>query len=394
MDFLVLKTYSALLLVVRYSVLIYLSIKLTYIETHSISGVVEEDIEFHFGKLSEFPSTVATIKYSVNFTATRYPAIMNIYTEKENTNQQKRCIQLYHGQFFNEKLFVVLTQKRSTTCKNIQGVARCKGSVRIQDYIPRNYFISFGYSCSAVKSLKGLIYNITIYQKNGTKCSLMGPNFVCSKYYRTMSMPNLFGNIFRKSDIKQFEMQFYMWKSLLGQPCYKYQEQIVCYLLFPECINIHRMKTLCREGCTDFIDACIDDLLFILRNVTIYDHKPKVLKEKLESVTLNSANEFCNYLPSVNSTVPCFYEPVICGSPPKVKNAAIMQNNININKTYLLHTKFTYLCKNETQIRGNNTIACMRSGQWSKPPLCQPKLKSKQSLNPVFSRAVHYSYVI
>ena len=383
MEFLALKIYSSLSVVLRCSVLIYLNITLVYIECHSLSGVVAEDVEFYFGKLSEFPSTVATIKYSVNFTATPTSAIMNIYTEKGNTNQQKRCVQLYHGQFFNEKLFVVLTQKRSTTCRDNQGVARCKGTIRIQDYIPRNYFISFGYSCSAVKSLKGLTYNVTIYQRNETKCSLMRPNFVCSKYYPAISMPNLFGNIFRYPEIKQFELQFYMWKSLLGEPCHKYQEQFLCYLLFPECSNIHRMKTLCREGCTDLIDACIDDLLFILRNVTIYDHKPKGLKEQLESETLK---EFCNYLPSVNSPVLCFYEAVTCDSPPIVNNA-IMQNKINKNKTYLLHSQMSYTCKNETQIRGNNTSACRPSGQWSKPPLCQPKFKPMQmlkSLNPIF----------
>ena len=107
------------------------------------------------------------------------------------------------------------------------------------------------------------------------------------------------------------------------------------------------------------------------------------MKERLESVTLNRAKEFCNYLPSVNSTVPCFYERVTCNSPPKVKNAVMPNEKIKMNKTYLSDSQVTYLCRNKTQMLENNTMTCMKSGQWSKPSLCHPKLKHAEpkSLN-------------
>ena len=341
---------------------------------------------FHFLKLSEYPSRLATIKFSANYTPsiTPYAGLnVNIYTEKENINQQKQCVELRYGQFLNDKLSKRLSGRNR--CKRIQGVTYCEDKVKVQDYIPRNYYISFGYNCGSNKSLKGLIYRVNIYgQTNKTKCSAIKSNLICSKFYSAMSWPNIVGSSDFTYSVNFFPTHYYLFSNLFDELCYQHVEKVLCYLIFPKCVDGYQMITVCRETCKVVIEACLDDLLFILRNVTIYEYDLKKKKERLESLTLNSAKEFCNYLPSVNSTVPCFYEPVTCGSPPKVKNAA-MENRINISKTHLLNSQVTYLCKNETQIRGNNTITCMQSGQWSKPPLCQPKLTpGSKSLNPLF----------
>ena len=370
----------------RWCAFTYLSIKLRWIETRYISGVVKEDVGFYFLKLSEYPSRLATIKFSLKYTPpiTLFAVLyMNIYTVKENINQQKQCTELHYGQFLNDKMSALFSRKR---CKKIKGVTYCSYRLRIQDYIPRNYYISLGYNCNSEKSLKGLIYNVTIYgQTNKTECSAINSRVRCSKYYPAMSWPNIFGTSNPTLFIADFHTHYYMFTNLLGELCYKHVEKFVCYLLFPKCVDGHQMVTVCRETRADFVEACVDDILFILRNVTTYDYTLKILKEKIESVPLNRAKEFCNYLPSANSTVPCFYEPVTCYAPPKVKNAE-MQNEIIMNKTYLLDYKVTYSCKNETQLRGNNTIACMQSGRWSKPPLCHAQLRpeASDSLNQFF----------
>ena len=373
------KMFCSLIAVLKWSAFTYLSIKLKGIETHYISGVVQEDVGFYFSKLSEYPSRLATIKISVNYTPpiTFYSGLyMNIYTVKENINQQKQCTELHYGQFLNDKMIIRFNRGR---CKEMQGVTYCNDRRRIQDYIPRNYYISFGYDCGLNESLKGLTYKITIYgQANRTKCSAIKSNVRCSKYYPSMSWPTIVGSSNPTLSGGDFQTHYYLFTNLLGKLCYKHVEKFICYLLFPKCVDGHQMITVCRETCADAIDACVDDILFVLRNVTAYDSKLKTMKERIESIPLNSAKEFCNYLPSANSTVPCFYEPVTCDTPPKVKNAE-MQNEININKTYLFNSKVTYSCKNETQVRGNNTIACLQSGGWSKPPLCHPKLTPEPS---------------
>ena len=35
----------------------------------------------------------------------------------------------------------------------------------------------------------------------------------------------------------------------------------------------------------------------------------------------------CDYLPSVNGSMPCFYEQVTCGTPPNVTNTFIQEND-------------------------------------------------------------------
>ena len=43
----------------------------------------------------------------------------------------------------------------------------------------------------------------------------------------------------------------------------------------------------------------------------------------------------CDYLPSLNGDIPCFYKPVSCKPPPVVKNATLVSTNNN-QKRYLL----------------------------------------------------------
>ena len=78
----------------------------------------------------------------------------------------------------------------------------------------------------------------------------------------------------------------------------------------------------------------------------------------------------CNYLPSVNDPVPCYYQPVTCDPPPNVTNARII-NGFQYNGTYLAKFQVEYECVDETfQMEGNSTVTCLYSGEWYKLPKC------------------------
>ena len=76
----------------------------------------------------------------------------------------------------------------------------------------------------------------------------------------------------------------------------------------------------------------------------------------------------CDHLPSRDDSITCFYKPVTCDSPPTITEGAILINATN-KDVYELHGVVQYECINETlEMIGNNSITCMHSGQWSKPP--------------------------
>ena len=63
-------------------------------------------------------------------------------------------------------------------------------------------------------------------------------------------------------------------------------------------------------------------------------------------------NEGCNIYP----TRDCFYIPVKCPSPPQLEQAAVHVIN---------GTQVTYKCVNGSILKGDGTIHCLPSGQWS-----------------------------
>ena len=91
----------------------------------------------------------------------------------------------------------------------------------------------------------------------------------------------------------------------------------------------------------------------------------------------------CDYLPSSNSSIPCFYKPVTCDSPPDVTNTSRLLN-VTQKDICQLHNVVQYECINETfEIIGKSTISCLYSGQWSHPP---PKCIHQQmnSWHPIY----------
>ena len=78
----------------------------------------------------------------------------------------------------------------------------------------------------------------------------------------------------------------------------------------------------------------------------------------------------CAYLPSINGPISCFYKPVTCISPPNDTESLILDNH-NISSMYPVHSTIDYICKDDSlKIKGNKSITCQFSGQWSQLPLC------------------------
>ena len=90
----------------------------------------------------------------------------------------------------------------------------------------------------------------------------------------------------------------------------------------------------------------------------------------------------CNYLPSVNDSIPCLYKAVICGSPPNITNARFVKGDKANDETYRSKSQLQYECLDETfWMEGNDTVICRASGEWYKIPKC---LKRKdRSMNPL-----------
>ena len=101
---------------------------------------------------------------------------MELYTRDDHRNMQNNCSLVHYEQLLNDKLYVaafnvILDQ---SPCLINADHRLCEGTKRIQDYIPRYYYFSFGINCNDNGSLQGLSYNMSIVeQSNGTECSLI-----------------------------------------------------------------------------------------------------------------------------------------------------------------------------------------------------------------------------
>ena len=129
------------------SLFVVLCLQARSVEMYDITGKVENSVGFYFRNLSVFPSTMATIGFSIYYTRIRPQpyAILKLYTTKEHINVQKQCSKYHHGQFFNEKMSFVLIKRRygKHDCKEVNDTVHCSGTTVIQDYL-QELLILFG----------------------------------------------------------------------------------------------------------------------------------------------------------------------------------------------------------------------------------------------------------
>ena len=349
------------------------------IHSTDVSGIITENVTFFYRKLPVAPSMRATIEFNISYSQSsmrgkRPWPLMGIYTEYPTINIQERCSKIIYGQLHNENLhpFLRIPEYRTTKCElSGSDTVNCRGKVTVQDFIPRNFSLSFGFECHSfyMNSLKGLRYNITFSnQSNKTnKCikhvSHWGPG-VCGGFYQQTSLPNLVGGE-QLDKILVYLMVIEAYQAdLQYERCHQHMLEILCHVMLPECdpVTQHVIHPY-RETCLTLSDVCWQTWLSLAAKLL------RIYGLKWDDPTgIN-----CTYLPSVHGSIPCFYKNVTCDSPPDATNSTMMVNATQ-KDVYQLHDVVQYACVNETfEMRGNDLITCLYSGQWSHfPPKCLP----------------------
>ena len=155
--------------------------------------------------------------------------------------------------------------------------------------------------------------------------------------------------------------------------CYKHFNELVCYVALPRCDqDTKQIIHPCKETCYELKEACLDPWISSLGQIpTFKDNIIGNWKYNPDKWSKNFVD--CDYLPSNDGSIPCFYKQVICQNPPDVRNA-----NINVtNSTYTAKSEIEYKCQSGAfQMEGNSTSTCLYSGHWSRPPKCKPKKAS------------------
>ena len=353
---------------------------LNFAHSVHVSGTIDQNKTFFYRKLPVTPSVRATINYVISYKQRsivhkgRYP-LMGIYTEFPKVNIDRHCSKIRYAQLRNENLHPHLKvgQYRTTTCELSAGddIVNCSGRVTVQDYIPRNFYLSFGFHCDwqPGNSLKGLRYNITFSNQSNETNNCIGYRSLdmlgkCKTFYDKTTLPNLIGN----EKIEQFmilgrAIRIYEAIAFMDGPCYKHLWEVACYITLPKCDPVTQQVTYpCREMCGDVINGCWKKIAaFVSRDLDV------------STVSNWSRWIDCNYLPSIQGNIPCFYKPVTCDSPPDVTNGARLLEATQ-EDVYQLHDVVQYACVNETyEMIGTDSITCLYSGNWShSPPKCLP----------------------
>ena len=370
------------------------------IHSAHVSGIITKNMTFFYRKLPVAPSLRATIEFSVSYPVSSMKGerpwpLMGIYTAYPKINIENRCSKIIYGQLHNENLhpFLRIPEYRTTTCEMSGGdTVNCRGRVTVQDFIPRNFSLSFGFECdSSMNSLKGLKYNIT-FSNQSNKTNVCKDHIdhvnqrgqgVCGGFYRQMSLPNLVGDG-QLDKIRNYLMvvEAYEMTMLSYEKCHQHLVEILCHLMLPECDPFtQQVIHPCRETCWALLDACWQTWLSI---------EAIILRQKFGRKMDDVSGVDCDYLPSLYGDIPCFYKPVTCDSPPYVTNSTVMVNATQ-KDVYQLHDVVQYACVNDTfAMTGTDSITCMYSGQWSTaPPKCFPVnnsgIKSIYFLLPVIS---------
>ena len=362
--------------------------------THSVcvSGEISDDVTFIHKRFPVPPSKGAIIEVHVSYPLQsireqgQNPTI-GIYTTNNHANIREQCTHTRYGQLGNQNMHTEITLDESKVqppkcLEEDLDTVHCTGKIKVQDFKPRNFSFSFGFYCdelNPVSSLRGLVYNLSIYMTNEINCiPLPGAiDAYCSEYFTHGLLPDFFGAEDARS-IVMASAAVTGYTDLFTKLCYQHLKELVHFGTVPKCDPVTKQVTqACREMCHDFTTACSKITLPINAHFS-----GKILKETTEDykieVDFNSTSYGinCEYLPSLNGNIPCLYKPVTCKSSPLVKNSAVL-NYSNNNNYYSVWDTIDYSCNEGYEIEGNSKITCKYTGEWSKLPKCLPATKSK-----------------
>ena len=311
----------------------------------SISGEILENVTFIHKTFPVPPSDGAIIQYDVHFQMMRPFPTLGIYTTPDHVNIQRKCTYRSYGQVRNTAMHQDFgywySQYGHNSCEWVENNTRhCTGNITVQDFIRRKFYFSLGFNCRDVTpttSLKGLIFNITIYpQREGVTCFPITEDSICRNYYRYGGFPSLLGD----EHIRDSSLSWLLRNSF---QCYQYPIELFCHIYVPQCLSPYSTESLhpCREMCHDYFYGC--------GNVTI--------------------NMNCDYLPSMNDGIECYDKRVMCShAHPTILNGTVVIYTTT-KRTY----RVEFSCKRGFTLEGNSTIACLHSGEWSSElPVCLP----------------------
>ena len=222
---------------------------ITY-STH-VSGTITKNTKFFYRKLPVAPSICAIIGFSVSYNqrsmrdAEHYP-LMGIYTTYPEINIAKQCSYIRYGQLRNENLHPHLRvgRYRTITCElSGSDIVNCRERVTVQDYIPRNFYLTFGFLCNwpRIHSLQGLTYNISFTEQNSDSGSCryylgIPHSGACNKFYNETSVPNLVGDEKLSEIMKHFKLKrAFEMVAFADGTCYQHFWEIACHVLLPKC---------------------------------------------------------------------------------------------------------------------------------------------------------------
>ena len=354
----------------------------------NVYNTIENDTKFHYRKLSKYPSKSATIRYSFTCRVSEPGTRMELYTRDDHPNMQNNCSLVHYEQLLNNKLYVVAFDVllEESPCRIIGDYRICEGTKRIQDYIPRHYYFSFGIDCKDSGSLHGLSYKMSILeQSNDTECLLMPQGMVCHKYYSHTTTPNLIGtdNIVWATKQVETGMKYADLTAInLGsKPCYQHYQEVFCYIVLPKCekelfTNSTILIPPCKETCFEFTKACYEEVIFYMNILSKKYKDASHMKKRIQMHAQNPGG--CSYLPSVEESIPCFYKPVTCDNPKNIINAVTKSHNRS-RTGFNLSSEIEYSCINNTHMKGKNKSTCLYSGEWSEGPQCVNILTSPLS---------------
>ena len=156
--------------------------------------------------------------------------------------------------------------------------------------------------------------------------------------------------------------------------------EVFCRSYFHQCDLIeNQVIHICKETCYIFLYSCQEIIKLIS-----YSYYKRVNPERWRNNAHRNVSEFvhCNYLPSVDDPVTCYYQPVTCPPPPDVTNGRII-NGSEHNETYPVKFQVEYVCVHESlQMERNSTVTCLYGGFWSETPRCS-SFPDSSSTNPL-----------
>ena len=117
-----------------------------------------------------------------------YPVIL-IHTTEDHISLKQQCTDTDY------------IMGRLRCSEDSANMLHCTENITIQDYTPQELSFSYGFRCDKVNandSLKGILYNISIYVTNKTECFRISSNDTCYHYSQYGALSNLFGNNYTK----------------------------------------------------------------------------------------------------------------------------------------------------------------------------------------------------